>query len=665
MSIPNICEPFQYGGNYAWNAFGNDVGGGNNGFAANSALICNHLNEMAQHNVDILRVWIYPDLRSPGINFDANECVTSVGGTTQADIRAFSQCAADNGIKIMWTMLAHNANDTDAEQSATRPKLRPAIVDATCRSMFMQNLVRPITSIIVNDPNYAATYHSIDLFNEPEWLIDDANPVTPSQPFNGYHINEMGVGNSVTYNQMRTFLSEMRNAVFAEDPNACVTIGTAGMKWAPAWESLVEFNSPHVYNWSEAYFPSDNPPSSYGLTKPTLIGEFPPNGLDADAGFVGQVPGALPKTQTEFLCSLAENGYTAALAWSFRDTVFNWRGQNMDDGNNFIINDVKRLRSLDVTPSTYVCGQDNQLTLRSLSNKNQHVPLDESSLTTSIGAFSDLVYNANTCTYTVTFTAPDCPSSVNASIQARDVNGNIGGGIVLFEPDGNTDCVDGDPCQFFVGECNDGPICTINVSASGACIPDEENDPYCLVNVQCNCKPTVTKILGGDPTCPKLGETFEFAIGGCNCAGFCGPAEVRVKAGSNKSDICYFTDTKVLRIGPVTDCNAIRFGVVCVKEDPCISLLEDGQCLNHSVFITDINQAFNIPVSLISPIAIKAQGVKSNTNSTVANVVSTDTSVIGYASANGTSKISLELRDIDGNYFYCDLNVFVNDPELN
>lgn len=689
MTIPNVCEGFKYGGNYAWNNFGLDIGGGQAGFAANSQTICADLQEMADHCVDIVRVWLYPDFRSPGLQFDANECVTGITGTTQADILAFSQCAANAGIKIMWNILAHNANDTDAEQGVARPKLRNSVINANCLDQFMTNLVNPIVSIIVNDANYANTFHSYDLFNEPEWMVDDANPVNVNQPFNEYHTAQMGSGNSVSYNQMYNFLDRMAQETRLVDPNACITIGSAGKKWGTAWEPIVDFNSPHSYNWDEAYFPSTSGPAAYNYTKPTMIGEFPPNGMAANANFIGQVPGALPINQTDLLCNWAENGYFSALAWSFGDNVFNWRGQNMDDGLAFQNAEVKRGRFIRTDPLTIECGETLNMTLMSVSNKNQHVPMDDSTLTVSDGTINSVTFNPNTCTYMMNITAPPCPANTNLVFTAEDENGNpMTGELPLFA---QANCnLPTTSCQFLFGTCNNSTSsCDVEFGAINCNDPDNS----CTYDIDCRCKPSIRQILGGDPNCPVMGETFEWIVSGCDCAGKCGPVIVDVKSGYNSSPTCYFSDEKIFRVGPVCDLNSIKFSVVCAKPNACDDYCDDvlinggnddngddgnnngnnnddnydanvASCLNHNVFIGDVLVGETVSAADIATNAFSIDSIVNQTNSSVASLSSVNNLIVVVGKLSGTSVVTAKLKDVNGDCFNCTFTVFVNDPNL-
>ena len=555
MTTPSACEPFRIASNYAWNNFGLDIGGGAAGAAANQAKICADFQDLADHCVEILRVWMYPDLRSPGINFDANDCVTSVGGTTTADIQAIAQCAANAGIKLQWTIAAHNAFDSDAAQGVTRPKLYPSVLDATCRQMFMDNLVGPVVQTIVSDPNYAATFHSYDLFNEPDWAIQDANAANPSQPWNDYDTDfDQG---PLTFAEMYTFLSDMADKVRSTDPNACVTIGTAGMKWASAWEPLVDINSPHQYNWSEAYFPTTSPPSTYGLSKPTFIGEYPPLGY-ATGNFPGST-GTLPLTQTEWLCQTVEGGYAGAFSWAYTDVAFA-SNASYDEALVFANDNVKSIVSVRVEPDSFTCGTSTPVTLYPESAKGQPIDVAIGTIQASQGQLSGLVYDSANCRYTGTYTSPSCPSNINASLTATDADGNVGAGVVRV---GDTvvleDCTDGTPVSVLVGSaCVSGSVI---VDCGGCvCTPDT---PILISDVEWDCLP--------------LGGYMTYQIGGCDCGcddalKQCGPMGWYYKyKPSWVEDETVCLESGILTIGPKKGRLAPKIGLAC-------SICDENEC---------------------------------------------------------------------------------------
>lgn len=547
MTIPSACEPFKLGANLAWRVFGLDIGGGAAGAAANSGFFLNAFQDMAEDDVSIVRVWLYADLRSPGIQFDGNDCVTGLTGSTFADLAAIAQAAATAGVQIMWTLLAHNAFDTDAAQGVARPKLYPSVLNAQCRQMFMNNLVGPVVAAIANDPNYAATFHSYDLFNEPDWAIVDANPINPSQPWPISDYNQQEFDQApLTYQQMRDFLAAMATTTRANDPDACITIGTAGTKWASAWEPLVDINTPHQYNWSQAYFPADQPPSNWGLSKPTFVGEYPPLGMN-NGDFPESVAGALPKTHIELLCEWTESGYSGALAWAYTDPPFGYTEAARDAAQAWHVQDVQTFVDVGIAPSSLQCDATATLTVSPRSAKGEPIEVDPATFTATQGEIAGVNYNPADCTYTIDYIAPKCPSDVTVAIRVDDLTGQQGSGSIVIG-DSDIVCTDtGATVTHFVGDC--------------------QVVPFTITCESCSCKPDAPVLLtNNNPLCPVKGDVFMWRLPGCDCVDAngdcrCGPVKAYFKDSSRRETACI--DGDILTVGPIKISRPLDILVKC------------------------------------------------------------------------------------------------------
>ena len=504
MSIPNNCDPFIMGANYSWSEFYSDLGGyaafATQGVATRQAELEAAFCDMKQNGcVDVVRFWLYPDLASDGLTHTGN-CIDSVGGTTQADICAISAAAAACGVKIMWTYFSFDGFKPYEDKGLPdfRPTLTDSVIDANCRADMMQNLVGPITQMIVNCPDYAATYHSTDLFNEPDWVIDDANPAFPSQPFTDFDTECEGPR---TFDEMYQFLSDMADTVRANDPNACITIGTAAKKWASAWEPLVDFNSPHSYAFDQAFFPADQPFSNWGLSKPTLIGEYPPVGYAA-GGFPGAVAGSLPKTHPQWLMELCQSGYSGAFAWAYtvdQDNPTNggYTAATIAEQNTFATEQVKKVDRLEIAPSNVECGESAIVSIKSLNACGTHV---SSNISVATGTLTNTTFDPVNCCYVGTYTAPACPANTSVTFSATDEDGNNASGHISV---GNVvtgpDCIDGSPISVVVGsEAEEG--CTVISCGSCSCVPTR---PIFISDVEWPCAP--------------LGAFLQWRIEGCDC----------------------------------------------------------------------------------------------------------------------------------------------------
>ena len=98
-----------------------------------------------------------------------------------------------------------------------------------------------------------------------------------------------------------------------------MSIGNSAIKWGKAWTHVnVDFYMFHYYEWVYQYYPYKTvTPQSLGLTKPTVLGEYPLTGFTA----VGGQPARTPE---EFSADLWTIGYAGSLAWAYNDPGFPW-----------------------------------------------------------------------------------------------------------------------------------------------------------------------------------------------------------------------------------------------------------------------------------------------------------------------------------------------------
>jgi hypothetical protein len=509
------------GGNYAWREFYGDFGG-YSAFGAGHN-IANHQNEvradlqdMKQHCIDVVRVWLFPDMASDGLTWQGN-CISAVGGTIEQDIRAFSQAAADAGVRIMWTYLSFDGYKSASHQGlpSFRPTLAQSTIDDTCRQAFMSIFVDTITRYIRDDPNRAATYWATDLINEPDWAIEDpTNPAFPGQGWAQDPDLEHTPG-AIDYPAMRLFLQQMAAAVRNTDPQACVTIGTAGKKWASAWEDIVDINTPHSYFWDQGYFPTEDGPAALGLTKPTYYGEYPHAGYPQNNGSLpGSAAGSLPRTHTAWLCESLEAGYRGAFGWAYKiNDVGGWTAATMDEANNFGNAALKTLAALDIEPAQVQCGETVTAVVRPIGPKGTPRTPVTFDNTGSAGMFSGLVYDQTTCEYTGQYTAPPCTGGGTSivSLSARDELNNPASGTLSVLDDDTGGGTAGPICQAGASATvitGAGTGCTQTVITSG-CV-DNPSD----------CCPIATPDAD-NPACPDRGDFIKYTLSGCeSCGGY-------------------------------------------------------------------------------------------------------------------------------------------------
>ncbi len=306
------CEKrFLYGVNYAWKNWVADFGGvvawGQSGVSGNQAAIKADLQDMSSHGVDVVRWWMLQQLAGEAVQFDATGTPTGTGGSLIADIQAALAIASQVGVHYNFTLFSFDDFMQDGNASgATLHGMTPIVTDDTKRAALMK-VVATVAQTVESSPNKDRVV-SWDVVNEPEWAINGTDPYgDPAFAANaGYQ--------AVTFAQMETFVGDTVKTLHANS-SALVTVGGAAIKWAQAWSHVgVDYNTFHMYDWVNQYYPYDKSLATYGVTgKPTVLGEFPLAGLAA-------VNGQPAVPLSTMLTTLMSIGYAGAMPWAVNDT---------------------------------------------------------------------------------------------------------------------------------------------------------------------------------------------------------------------------------------------------------------------------------------------------------------------------------------------------------
>jgi hypothetical protein len=305
-----LCKKrFMYGVNYAWHTFAADFGGNQAwsqpGIAAEPAVEA-ELRTMAEHGINVVRWWLWPDFRGDGVAFDASDTPTGLGGTALADLNRALELADTFDLYLMLTPFSFdNFRPTRMEAELRVRGMKPIATDDTKRRALIENVVAPLARAVEASP-FKDRMIAWDIINEPEWAVTG-----PSMHGGDPEFDPMDELEPLTHAQMETFLRDV-NTSLRENSSALITVGGTAIKWAHAWSKLdLDFHQFHMYDWVNMYWPYSKSPTDYGLTdKPVVMGEFPINGLTG-------------VSYSELLESWFSNGYAGALGWAFTDTMFN------------------------------------------------------------------------------------------------------------------------------------------------------------------------------------------------------------------------------------------------------------------------------------------------------------------------------------------------------
>ena len=323
----NCKKRFAYGVNYAWSYYGGDFGGisawNQQGVAGAKAARTTDLTDMKNNGVDVVRWWMFPDLRGDGIKLDSSKTPSGVGGTLVADINAALDIAATLDMHIKLTLFSFNDFYNDYTDSGlTIVGLQPIATDATKRAALIKNVVVPVAQAVESSPNKDRMV-AWDVINEPEWSIAAGTDPYGDQAFDPTMTGSSGqTTTTLTFAQMEAFVKDVVTALHGAS-TAPVTVGSAAVKWAKAWSNVgLDFYDFHWYGWVDQWFPHTNPPAFYKVDdKQVVVGEFP---LNPSADSTGLAFGGA--TYGKLVDDWFAEGYAGAQGWAFSDTAgaFNW-----------------------------------------------------------------------------------------------------------------------------------------------------------------------------------------------------------------------------------------------------------------------------------------------------------------------------------------------------
>ncbi|MBN1609194.1 MAG: hypothetical protein JW940_21370 [Polyangiaceae bacterium] len=101
---------FMYGVNYAWPSFAGDFGGiaawNQSGVAGAKAARTADLTQMKDNGVDIVRWWMFPDLRGDGVQLDSSGTPSGLGSSVVDDIHAALDIAASLDLHLKLTLFS-------------------------------------------------------------------------------------------------------------------------------------------------------------------------------------------------------------------------------------------------------------------------------------------------------------------------------------------------------------------------------------------------------------------------------------------------------------------------------------------------------------------------------------------------------------------------------
>jgi hypothetical protein len=303
------------------------------------ANIQSDLMSMQSHGVDVIRWWMFQEFNGTGPALDSSGIPTGLAnGTVVADIKAALALAKQIGVHYNFTLFSFD----NFTVNSTNHDLGKVITNAAYLAK-LEAFVALVAQTVEQDANKDRVV-SWDVINEPEWAIGGmdgdvtATDNSGTDPYSDPNFNGGGSGKTVdlvTFSQMESFVRATVTTLHANS-SAKVTVGGAAIKWKEAWQHVgLDYTTVHMYDWINQWYPYNAAVSSFGLSTPVVMGEFPSGGLSAITASAGVTPNGAwaspaPAVPYDTMVSTifgSSVGYAGAMSWAFNDSSsasFSW-----------------------------------------------------------------------------------------------------------------------------------------------------------------------------------------------------------------------------------------------------------------------------------------------------------------------------------------------------
>ena len=238
---------------------------------------------------DVGRFFVFGDGRASP-EFASDGRVTGLEPSFYADFDELLRAAQLNGVKVMpvlldflWLGQARSVSGVPLRGHAD------VIRDPVKRQSFLDNALLPFLQRYGSNPSI----HSIDLINEPEWVMAGVAPAPPQDLDPDY----------VTVAEMQEFVRLCALYVHAYS-QLKITVGSARRTWLTYWLGLdLDLYQFHWYDDFQATEPFPWGPAP-NLGRPVIVGEVP--------------TASTVHSPSEFQEAAQAGGYGGLFLWSFR-----------------------------------------------------------------------------------------------------------------------------------------------------------------------------------------------------------------------------------------------------------------------------------------------------------------------------------------------------------
>jgi hypothetical protein len=296
-----------------WNEFGSTDGGNYAHGWWNSEFA-----RMKSKGINSVRIWLSDDgVEQPII--DANGYVTGVGAQFWSDLDDLMSIAANQKIYVMLSMMSFDHTDRNKAKHA---RWRAMFSTQDRVQAMVDNYIVAVVNRYKNNP----FLFSIDLCNEPEWIVDPDNSN-----------DQYG---RLPLAQVQRYVAMAAAGIHNSGSKTLVTLGTASVKWNSTkytgnyWsnsalqaqyannKAFLDFYQLHYYLWMEPYFPLRTSTANLLLTdRPVVMGEMPAKDSNLPTG----------ETMAGLFNFFIGNGYSGHYPWTTNGADVN--GNLNDFGN--------------------------------------------------------------------------------------------------------------------------------------------------------------------------------------------------------------------------------------------------------------------------------------------------------------------------------------------
>ena len=260
-----------WGGNFRGVDYGNNFGTTElfpygNGISKHIGFISTKMDTFRRAGLTLLRIGLLDDGRTL---FDKDGNVNGYDEIFRCDVKAFLDLAAQFDLHIEFVLLDYLVAGKAEEVNGVWLRGRRSIFeDPNKRNQFINNFLSPFLQEFGSHPALL----SIDILNEPEWIISEINgggweEVNPDDP----NKDDM----PIAFLALQNLVSESIILIRQYAPNIFVTMGVSAKYLQMIAEFDLDYYAPHYYPW-QGFFVEilDTIPKD----KPWILEEFPGKG---------------------------------------------------------------------------------------------------------------------------------------------------------------------------------------------------------------------------------------------------------------------------------------------------------------------------------------------------------------------------------------------------